>query len=87
MFQSGQTVEEIAKERKFVVSTIESHLVPFIESGEIDAEKFVTQEKIEFITRVVSEMQTQKLTEIKAKLGEEYSFMDIKVALAVGKME
>ena len=87
MFQSGKTVEEIAKERNFVVSTIESHLVPFIESGEIDAEKFVTQEKIEFITRVVSEMQTQKLTEIKAKLGEEYSFMDIKVALAVGKME
>ena len=49
MFMQGKTIEEIAKERSFTVSTIEGHLARFVASGELDILKLIPAEKLEII--------------------------------------
>ena len=41
MFKQGMSVEEIAKERSLIVSTIFSHLTRFIATGEIQPEALI----------------------------------------------
>ena len=45
MYKSGKSIDQIAKERSLVVSTIASHLVRFIQSGELPFSDFVTPEQ------------------------------------------
>ncbi|HET8828623.1 MAG TPA: HRDC domain-containing protein, partial [Pelobium sp.] len=55
LFKEGKTVEEIAKERGFVASTIETHLTHYIESGEISVSEFIDKEKVAKITDYITE--------------------------------
>ena len=45
MFRSGKSIEEIAAERKFAISTIEGHLCEFILTGDVSVNQFVSPEK------------------------------------------
>ena len=49
LIDQGLTMEEIAKERGFAVSTIEGHIAHFIKDGEYQAAKFVDKEKYDEI--------------------------------------
>lgn len=81
MFQSGKAVEEIAEERNLAVSTIQSHLVSFIETGAIAIEELLSKEKIKTIELVIEEVGDVPTSQIKEKLGNEYSYADIKAVL------
>jgi len=45
MYKSGKSIEKIAKERSLAVSTIVSHLIRFLQSGELPYADFVTSEQ------------------------------------------
>jgi ATP-dependent DNA helicase RecQ len=53
MFKSGLAIEEIAEARELAKSTIESHLVRFVQTGEIMLDDLVHERKIEPIKEAI----------------------------------
>ena len=53
LFKAGKNVEEIAKERGLTPGTIQGHLIPYIQKGEIQIEHVIDKKKINIIQRVV----------------------------------
>jgi hypothetical protein len=82
MFDSGMTVEAIAKERGFVTSTIYSHLAHLVEQGLIDASQFIGKEKYNEILDYFESTFDPNLTAAKDVLGEEYEYGEIRAVLA-----
>jgi len=82
MFRDGKSITEIAKERSLAVSTIESHFVPLIKSGEVKVSELVDKMKIAAIVETVAKLDTGFAGPIKAKLGDEYSWGEIRLVVA-----
>ncbi len=81
-YKEGKTVEEIAKERSFVTSTIMGHLSEYIATGDLDATDFIDSYKLNAVIDVAVKLKSRISSEIKHELSEEYSYADIKIALA-----
>ena len=82
MYKQGHKVAEIAKERGFVEGTIESHLCHFVSTGKLDVADFLPAEKLRNILSLSKKIETKQASELKAALGDEYSYADIRFALA-----
>ncbi len=84
MFQSGLTVEQIAARRGLVRSTIEGHLVFFVEQGMLDVARarLVDAAKRRVIEEKIAAMKDASLGQIKKALGEDYSYGEIKFVYA-----
>jgi nucleoside-triphosphatase THEP1 len=82
MFKEGKTLSEIAEERGIKERTIQEHLVPFVENGSLDVFNFVSKEKFEQIAKVHKTMENNFLTPIKEQLGDDYTWEEIKFAVA-----
>lgn len=85
MFEAGKSIKEIAQERGLAIGTIETHLISFIPQGKIDIHAIVNQDKINAIEKVLNESKEATSTEIKAKLGDDYSFNDIRAVVSFMK--
>ncbi len=81
LYKAGKSIEEIAEERGFVPSTIESHLCHYVETGEIDPFQIIKKEKLDNILSLIT-AETTGSGEIKAQLGDEYTWGEVKMALA-----
>jgi DNA-binding CsgD family transcriptional regulator/nucleoside-triphosphatase THEP1 len=82
LFKEGKGVEEIALLRGISQGTIEGHLSTFIAKGQLDARELVPEDKIETILKVAKQLDTFNLGPIKNELGDEYSYGEIRMALA-----
>lgn len=82
LYKQGKTIEEIAKLREMVPNTIEGHLAYYITKGELSATSFLPAEKIANIITVSKTLNTFQFGPIKQSLGEEYSYGEIKMAIA-----
>ena len=83
MFKSGLSVPEIAEARQMAISTIETHLVRFIQSGEILLDDLVHVDKIEPIKQAIARLNTGfAVAPVKEFLGENYSYGEIRAVLA-----
>jgi ATP-dependent DNA helicase RecQ len=83
MYRAGQPVGAIAAARGLAVSTIEGHLARFIETGEMDLHEVVHPAKAEVIRATLIEMDTNEaIGPVKAKLGEDYSYGEIRAVAA-----
>ncbi|MGK7388790.1 MAG: helix-turn-helix domain-containing protein [Candidatus Cyclobacteriaceae bacterium M2_1C_046] len=85
LYKEKLSVEEIALKRGLSPTTIEGHLSVYVSTGDIPVSDFIEKEKIEQIIIVAKELDTTLLNEIKAKLGDEFSYGDIRMALAYQK--
>jgi hypothetical protein len=56
MFQKGMTIEQIAKERELVISTIEGHLSKAIESSRLDIQALVSEAELNEITKAIQQL-------------------------------
>jgi uncharacterized protein YpbB len=84
LFEQGKNIEEIAKERSLAVSTIEGHLLPYLRGGDILLEKLVAPEKAEKIKHAFRQNPNATgLSEIKAMLGDGFSYGEIRFVNAV----
>lgn len=81
LFKQGKSVEEIAKERGFVASTIETHLTHYIESGEISVSEFIDKEKVVKITDYITETKPISINQTKEALGNEISYGEIRAVM------
>jgi nucleoside-triphosphatase THEP1 len=82
LHQAGNDIETIAKLRALAPGTIETHLAYYVTKGELPATLFVSAEKILNITTVLKTLNTLQLGAIKSALGDEFSYSDIRFALA-----
>lgn len=49
LFKTGKSIEEIAKERSLTPATIQGHLIPYIQKGEIELNEVIDEEKAKTI--------------------------------------
>lgn len=87
MFEKGATVEEIAEERELATSTIEGHLSRFVGSGELDVGRLVSPEKQEAIAEAFDAHPDASLGEIKAALGDDYGWGELRLVQAARAAE
>lgn len=85
LFKAGNTIAEIAKERDLTVSTIETHLAHYVSLGMIPVTQFVTQTKVDAIILESKKPAQDPPISIKTRLGDDYTYMEIKFALATQK--
>lgn len=82
MFTKGKTIAEIAKERGFVRSTIEGHLAFFVEEGDVAIDKLLSSEEQETIAKELLAEKDNSLGAVRKRLGDDYSYGQIKLVLA-----
>ena len=82
MYKSGLSIEEIAESRGMAKSTIETHLIRFIQSGEIMLDDLVLERKIEPIRNAVLRLNAGfAVAPVKEFLGEDYSYAEIRAVM------
>ncbi len=82
LFKEGKSVEEIAKERNFALSTIEGHLVWFVGNGDIDINKIVPVEKQLLIKAAAKSHGVSSHKILKDNLPATISYSEIKLVMA-----
>jgi uncharacterized protein YpbB len=81
LFKAGKSVEEIAKERGFVASTIETHLTHYIEGGEIAVTDFIDKEKVTKISDYILETKPISINQTKEAMGNDISYGEIRAVM------
>ena len=81
MFQSGKTIEEIAKERGLTPSTIQGHLAHYVEENQLDIHRLLDKEKLEEIERYCLANPKASLSEAKAHLGDKFNYGELRLAI------
>ena len=81
MFDNGMSVEAIAKERGFAVSTIYGHLAHLVEQGSLEASQIVEKEKFNEIQDYFESTFDPNLSVAKDVLGDAYQYGEIRAVL------
>lgn len=82
LFQEGLSLDEIAERRNLVRTTIEGHLAHFVKDGVIPVDRLISAEKLDNILTVIKTIDSTLSSAVKEKLGDEYTYSEIKIALA-----
>ncbi|WP_131536454.1 helix-turn-helix domain-containing protein [Pedobacter nototheniae] len=82
MYNQGKTLQEIAKERGLSLTTIEGHLAYYVSTKQLDVRSFVRSNKLKNIIAAIENLETKSLKVVKDFLGNDYTFGEIKMALA-----
>ena len=86
LYKEGKTIFEIAEARGFAITTIEGHLAHYVSLGMIPVSQFVAKEKFDVIIEASKKIEGEnKLTPIKLELGDDYTYSEIRFALATQK--
>ena len=80
MFLNGKTVKEIADERDYAMTTIESHLAKNIASGDLDIKKLLGEKELKIMIDYFKKAENKLLSPAREALGEKYSYRDLKYA-------
>lgn len=80
LFMQGKSIEQIAAERAFAITTIEGHLSTFIEKGELDVLKLISAEKLEVITEYFRHANTFTLSDAFNALGSSVTYGELRFA-------
>ena len=81
LFKEGKSIAAIAAQRGMAQSTIEGHLVHFIVTGEVDVKDLVPENKIVPILEALEATGGNASTPVKEKLGEAYSYGEIRAVM------
>jgi uncharacterized protein YpbB len=81
LYRQGMSAEEIAAQRDLKLSTIEGHLALYVSTGEIDIKELVPERKMAPIIAAIQEMGGSALSPIRSKLGNDYSFGEIRAVI------
>ena len=78
LFKEGRKIEEIAKERGLTAGTIQGHLIPYIQKGEIRIEEVMGSSKVNLIKRVIKAVGTDSgMRPIKELCPSDITYNDI----------
>ncbi len=79
LFLAGESIEEIAKKRKFTVSTIYSHLEKLIMLEKIEVDAILDAAILELLDTRVNIEEAKSLSELKEQAGEDISWEELKL--------
>lgn len=82
LFKKGNTVAEIAGIRQLSPSTIEAHLIFYVEDGRLKITDLVSDEKISRISGAVEKYGHFPIFPIKESLGEDVSYGEIRAVIS-----
>ena len=82
LYHSGMSPKEIAAKRELTLQTIENHLLYFVKSGEVQVQDFVSEERKKTILLKVEQIGSNKLSEVKEALPQDYTYSEIRFALS-----
>ncbi len=82
LFKSGKTVAEIAIERGFATSTIESHLAHYVSLGELDVKQFLSENKLTKIVDYFKSVENKSFSDAKIHFGDEISYSELRMGLS-----
>ena len=82
LYNSGMSPKEIATKRELTVQTIENHLLNFVKEGEVQVSDFVSEEKKDMILLKAQQIGSKKLSDLKEALSAEFTYTEIRFALA-----
>ncbi len=77
LFQNGESIEKIARERGMVYTTIFNHLLHFLGNG-VEVTELIEQNKLDKIMEVISENPDKRLSEWKGLLETSISYDEIR---------
>jgi uncharacterized protein YpbB len=81
LVRQGSSIPDIAKKRALAISTIEGHIAMLVKSGEVDIHQVIDDLKLSRMINVIGESQPSSLTVIKEKLGDNYSYGEIRTVM------
>ncbi len=81
LYKQGRSIDEIAVQRGLTRSTVEGHLATFILTGEVKVGELVPEHKLAPILSAIKEVGESALGPIRSKLGNDYSFGEIRAAM------
>lgn len=87
LFRDGYDLQAIAKTRGLAISTIESHLEKFIRIGELSINDLVVEDKRKLIEAAILEFNGGSATPVREKLGEDFSYAEIRFVRAAMELE
>ena len=82
LYKEGNNLMEIAKLRNMTSQTIENHLMHYVSLGMIPYEQFLSKEKYNQFLSVYKSNSEFKLGDLKNNLGDDFTYSEIKFALA-----
>ena len=82
MYKDGKSVLDIAQERSMSTGTIEGHLAHYVTKGELPGSDFISDEKAKKIIATAKKLNTLFFGQIKQSLGDEFTYSEIKFAIA-----
>ncbi len=83
LYQQGKTLAEIAGKRGLKVQTIATHLEDLIAAGyEVEVEELVNCDRKQVIAEVIDRIGPISLTKIREKLGNTYTYEEIRLVRA-----
>jgi ATP-dependent DNA helicase RecQ len=84
LHHQGLSIEEIARERNLSPTTITGHLADLIKAGEaVNVDRLILPERYKVIADTVQQIEGDRLQPIKDALGDEYSYGEIRLVLAI----
>ena len=78
LFRQNKSIAEIALLRGLTYGTVENHLITFIATGDISVDEIVPTQKLDSIIQVINEAGPSSLTAVKERLGNDYSYGEIR---------
>jgi ATP-dependent DNA helicase RecQ len=78
LYKQGNSTHVISDMRKISLQTVENHLSALVELGEINILELVLEDKIPEIEKQFRDLGLNALKPVKDKLGEEFSYAEIK---------
>lgn len=81
LYNRERDIEKVAHIRGLAISTIESHLVGFVKTGELAIERVVDPEKIKAIKDISEKTGATGTSFLKNALGEDYSYNEIRAVM------
>ena len=82
LYKEGKNIEEIAKERGYVATTIEGHLAHYVRLGELPISDFLKEDQLDEILKTIDEFDTVHLKELREALEMKFSYSQLKMAVA-----
>jgi uncharacterized protein YpbB len=81
LIRQEHSVSDIARKRELAISTIEGHVAMLVKTGEVNILQVIDEAKLNKIVAAIGNKSASSLTVVKAKLGDEYSFGEIRAVM------
>lgn len=82
MLASGLSIAEIAQQRGLNAQTVEGHLAFYIKAGELSIDGLLPDDRRRDLEERMANIQARSLKDLKAALGDDYSYGEINLMLA-----